>query len=51
MNELNKLLDLLRYAVEQGQTITLTADEITISVAQEGGVEISVNGPRIDTMN
>jgi len=48
MNELSKLLDLLRYAVEQGQTITLTADEVVITVKGEN-IDVTINGPSIGT--
>jgi len=48
MNELNKLLDLLHFAVEQGQTITLTADEVVITVKGED-IDVTINGPSIGT--
>jgi len=49
MDELSKLVELLRFAVEQGQTINLTADSVTISVDHSGGTEITINGPSINT--
>jgi hypothetical protein len=49
MSELSKLVELLRFAVEQGQTINLTADSVTVSVDHDGGVEVTINGPSIGT--
>jgi hypothetical protein len=49
MNELDKLIDLLRAAVEKGQTFTLTADDITVKVTGDGNTEVVINSPTIST--
>lgn len=48
MNELDKLIDLLKTAIEAGQTFSLTADDIVISTSQTG-IEVTINSPSIAT--
>lgn len=48
MNELDKLIDLLRAVVEKGQTFTLTADDVTVKVTGDG-TEVTINAPTIST--
>jgi hypothetical protein len=54
MDELSKLIDLFRYAVEQGQTVTLAADDVSVKVgpSTQGNVgqttiEVMINNPSI----
>lgn len=55
MNELAQLIELLKHAVEQGQTFTLTADDVTIKAYAPGQlpggpqVEVTINAPSIST--
>lgn len=56
MNELLKLIELLTLAAEKGQTFTLSADDVAVTVkpSTEGNVgqtvmEIVINNPLIST--
>ena len=49
MNELDKLIDLLKAAVAAGQTFTLSADDVNISLSKDGGVDVTINAPMIST--
>lgn len=48
MNELEKLIELLKFAVEQGQTFTFTAADITITPGPNGA-EVTINNPQLMT--
>jgi hypothetical protein len=48
MNEFQQLIDLLRTAVAEGHTFTLTADDITVKV--DGQLtEVTINNPSVAT--
>lgn len=56
MNELAALIDLLKAAIEAGQTFTLGADDITIKsgpstdgTVGQASFEVTINAPAIST--
>lgn len=49
MNELQQLIELLKAAIEAGQTIELTASDITIEPGPTGQPTVTINGPTITT--
>lgn len=56
MSELDKLIDLLKRAIEAGQTFTLGADEVTVKIGPsdqgnvgQTGIEVTISNPAIST--
>lgn len=48
MDELNAIIDLLKAAIDAGQTVEITASSVTITPGQSGPV-VEISSPTITT--
>lgn len=48
MEQLNMIIDLLKAAIEAGQTVTISADEVVITPGPNGP-QVTINAPSIST--
>lgn len=49
MEHLTELINVLKTAIEAGQSVTITADDITINYAEGKLTEITINNPSVAT--